>query len=513
MEIELSFASPEKLETEALVVPVCERKKGAKGQDGLGSRAKSLDQALGGLLQKLLDSGEVKGKLLETSLLHLPLYSSGGLGAKRLLLLGCGPRDKFSAFELRKVAGTAIRFLKAKSISSCAFLLEDFCGNETGDETSASRAVVEGSIAGNFETNKYKSEKDSNEMAAVTLAGVSKKNEPALQATTREAKIVAESQDFTRDLVNEPGNLLTPAILAERARRMAAEVGLECEILDKQKITELKMGAFLSVSLGSDEPPCMIVLRYLPAQAPPSPVLGLIGKGITFDSGGISIKPAADMDKMKYDMAGGAAMLGVIRAVALLKPNVRVIAVVPASENLLGGKAQKPGDIQTSMSGKTIEVLNTDAEGRLVLADALTYAHQVLGCTHLIDAATLTGACAVALGSVNAGVFGSDDSLVERLLASSRTAGEKMWRLPLDDEYKEQLRSAFADLPNIGGRYGGAITAAHFLKEFTADLPWTHLDIAGTAWLDDNKPHMSKGPTGVAVRTLTQLVLDFAGQS
>ena len=505
MEIELSFASPEKVETEVLVVPVCERKKGANGQDGLGSRAKNLDQALGGFLQKLLDSGEVKGKLLETSLLHLP----AGLGAKRLLLLGCGQRDKFSAFELRKVAGTAVRFLKAKSISSCAFLLEDFCG----EEAIASRAVVEGSIAGNFETNKYKSEKDSNEMAAVTLAGVSKKNGTALQAATREAKIVAESQNFTRDLVNEPGNRLTPVILAERARRMAAEVGLECEILDKQKITELKMGAFLSVSLGSDEPPCMIVLRYLPAQAPPSPVLGLIGKGITFDSGGISIKPAADMDKMKYDMAGGATMLGVIRAVALLKPNIRVIAVVPASENLLGGKAQKPGDIQTSMSGKTIEVLNTDAEGRLVLADALTYAHQVLGCTHLIDAATLTGACAVALGSVNAGVFGSDDSLVERLLASSRTAGEKMWRLPLDDEYKEQLRSAFADLPNIGGRYGGAITAAHFLKEFTADLPWTHLDIAGTAWLDDNKPHMSKGPTGVAVRTLTQLVLDFAGQS
>ncbi len=509
MEIELSFASPEKVETEALVVPVCERKKGATGQDGLGSRAKSLDQSLGGLLQKLLDSGEVKGKLFETSLLHTSLYSSGGRGAKRLLLLGCGQQDKFSAFELRKAAGTAVRFLKAKSISSCAFLLEDFCG----DETSASRAVVEGSIAGNFETNKYKSEKDSNEMAAVTLACVSKKNDAALQAATREAKIVAESQNFTRDLVNEPGNRLTPAILAERARRMAAEVGLECEILDKQKITELKMGAFLSVSLGSDEPPCMIVLRYLPSQAPPSPVLGLVGKGITFDSGGISIKPAADMDKMKYDMAGGATMLGVIRAVALLKPNVRVIAVVPASENLLGGKAQKPGDIQTSMSGKTIEVLNTDAEGRLVLADALTYAHQVLGCTHLIDAATLTGACAVALGSVNAGVFGSDDSLVERLLESSRTAGEKMWRLPLDDEYKEQLRSAFADLPNIGGRYGGAITAAQFLKEFTADLPWTHLDIAGTAWLDDNKPHMSKGPTGVAVRTLTQLVLDFASQS
>ena len=509
MEIELSFASPDKLETEALVVPVCERITREKGQGSFGSGARKLDQALGGLLQRLFDSGEAKGKLLETSLLHSSTHSPDSFAAKRLLVVGCGRREKFSFFELRKVAGTAARFLKARSITSCAFLLEEFCG----DEAAAARAVVEGGIIADFEPNKYKSEKDSKAMAAMTLAGVSSQNEEALRSAIREAQIVAESQNFTRELVNEPGNRLTPAILAERARKMAAEMGLECEVLDKKKIIELKMGAFLSVSLGSEEPPCLIVLRHLPSQAPPKPVLGLIGKGITFDSGGISIKPAADMDKMKYDMAGGATMIGVMRAVALLKPNVRVIAVVPASENLLGGRAQKPGDIQTSMSGKTIEVLNTDAEGRLVLADALTYAHQVLGCTHLIDAATLTGACAVALGSVNAGVFGSDESLVERLLESARTAGEKMWRLPLDDEYKEQLRSAFADLPNIAGRYGGAITAAHFLKEFTADLPWTHLDIAGTAWLDDNKPHMPKGPSGVAVRTLTQLVLNFAGHS
>ena len=509
MEIKLSFTSPDKLETEALVVPVCERKKEEKGQGSFGNGARKLDQALGGLLQRLFDSGEAKGKLLETSLLHSSAHSPDSLTAKRLLVVGCGQREKFSFFELRKVAGTAARFLKARSITSCAFLLEEFCG----DEAAAARAVVEGGIIADFEPNKYKSEKDSEAMTAVTLAGVSPKNEKALQSAIREAQIVAESQNFTRELVNEPGNRLTPAILAERARKMAAEMGLECEVLDKEKIIELKMGAFLSVSLGSEEPPCMIVLRHLPSQAPPKPVLGLIGKGITFDSGGISIKPAADMDKMKYDMAGGAAMIGVMRAVALLKPNVRVVAVVPASENLLGGRAQKPGDIQTSMSGKTIEVLNTDAEGRLVLADALTYAHQVLGCTHLIDAATLTGACAVALGSVNAGVFGSDENLVERLLESARTAGEKMWRLPLDDEYKAQLQSAFADLPNIAGRYGGAITAAHFLKEFTADLPWTHLDIAGTAWLDDSKPHMPKGPSGVAVRTLTQLVLNFADQS
>jgi leucyl aminopeptidase len=265
--------------------------------------------------------------------------------------------------------------------------------------------------------------------------------------------------------------------------------------------------------MGSAEPPVLIILRYTPAKSgskkSPAAHLGLIGKGVTFDTGGISIKPSEGMEKMKYDMAGGATMLGVMRALAQLKPAVKVICVVPATENMPGGKAQKPGDIQIAMSGKSIEVLNTDAEGRLILADGITYAKQ-LGATHLVDAATLTGAIVVALANVNVGVFGSDAAFTDRLLASARRCGEKMWPMPLDDEYREFIKGHMADIQNIGsGKGGGAITGAMFLKEFAEDTPWIHLDIAGTAWLDENKPWMAKGATGVALRTLVDLAMRF----
>jgi leucyl aminopeptidase len=269
------------------------------------------------------------------------------------------------------------------------------------------------------------------------------------------------------------------------------------------------MGAFWGVAQGSDEPPALIVMKYEPAGAPEKPVLGLVGKGITFDTGGISIKPSDGMEKMKYDMAGGATMIGAMRAIALLKPKVKVIGIVCASENMPSGKAQKPGDIQTAMSGKTIEIINTDAEGRLVLADGLCYARQ-LGCTHLVDAATLTGAVVVALGYANVGVFGNDDPLYDRLAKASTKAGEKMWRLPVSDEYLEMTRSSIADLVNTGGRWGGASTAAAFLREFAEDTPWLHLDIAGTAWMEDAKPWIAKGPSGIAVRSLVEFVRDFA---
>lgn len=303
---------------------------------------------------------------------------------------------------------------------------------------------------------------------------------------------------------------MTPTILAKRASEMAAEVGLKVEVFGGDKIKELKMGAFWGVAQGSDEPPALIVLRYEPAGAPEKPVLGLVGKGITFDTGGISIKPSDGMEKMKYDMAGGAAMLGAMRAIALLKPQVRVTAIVCASENMPSGKAQKPGDIQIAMSGKSIEIINTDAEGRLVLADGLCYARQ-LGCTHLIDAATLTGAVVVALGYVNAGVFANDEKMYEGFSRALDKAGEKFWRLPLDEEYLEMIRSNIADIINSGGRWGGAITAAMFLKEFAEDTPWLHLDIAGTAWMEDSKPWIAKGPSGIAVRSLVEFAQDFKG--
>ena len=302
---------------------------------------------------------------------------------------------------------------------------------------------------------------------------------------------------------------MTPTIMGERARKMAQEVGLKCEVYGADKIKELKMGAFWSVAQGSEEPPALIVLRYEPASAPEKPHVGLVGKGITFDTGGISIKPADGMEKMKYDMAGGATMIGAMRALALLKPKVKVTAIICATENMPSGHAQKPGDVQIAMSGKSIEVINTDAEGRLVLADGLHYARQ-LGCTHLVDAATLTGAVVVALGYVNAGIFTNDDKMFERFNRALGKAGEKMWRLPLDEEYKESIRSNIADIMNTGGRYGGAITAAMFLKEFAEETPWIHLDIAGTAWMEDNKAWIAKGPSGIALRSLVEFVKDFA---
>src|SRR6266700_1798169 len=269
------------------------------------------------------------------------------------------------------------------------------------------------------------------------------------------------------------------------------------------------VGAFWSVSQGSEEPPALIVMRYEPAGVKDGPVLGLVGKGITFDTGGISIKPSDNMEKMKYDMAGSAAMAGAMRAIALLKPQVRVIGIICASENMPDGKAQKPGDVQTAMSGKTIEIINTDAEGRLVLADGLAYARQ-LGATHLIDAATLTGACVVALGMVNAGVFSNDEDTFSKFNAALETSGEKFWRLPLGDEYAEMIKSDIGDIKNTGGRYGGAITAADFLKVFAEDTPWIHLDIAAMAWIEENRPYIAKGPSGVAVRSILEWVRSYS---
>jgi leucyl aminopeptidase len=316
---------------------------------------------------------------------------------------------------------------------------------------------------------------------------------------------LAEAQNFTRELANEPANVLTPLVLADHAKKMSADYGLECEILDQDRMKQLGMGALLGVAQGSAEPPALIVIRYKPASAVTSKDhLGLIGKGVTFDTGGISIKPSDGMEKMRYDMSGGAAVIGAMRAIAQLKPAIPVTALVPTIENMPGSKAQRPGDIVKSLSGKTVEVLNTDAEGRLILIDALTYA-QRLGCTHLVDAATLTGAIVVALGSVNIGAFTNNEAFLAKLLEASKAEGEKTWQMPMDEEYKELLKSTFADLHNIGGRSGGSITAAWFIRDFVDETPWIHLDIAGTAWLDDAKPYMAKGATGVGLRTFVRL--------
>ena len=491
----LSNASPAELETECLVAVVLDRGEKDKTEAFVASSDKSVQEAAA----EVLSSGEVTGKPLETALLHNPLK----LKAKRLLLLGGGKAKKFAASDLRKLAGVAVRSLKSKAVRNFAFLVPGDVNLED-----AVKAIVEGAFVGVFDSDTYKSDRKNQKIDSLTIVATG--DQAALQKALDEARIVGESQNFTRDLVNEPSNRMTPTILAERAKRMAQEVGLKCEVYGADKIKELKMGAFWGVAQGSDEPPALIVMRYEPAGAPDKPVLGLVGKGITFDTGGISIKPSDGMEKMKYDMAGGATMIGAMRAIALLKPKVKVIGIVCATENMPSGKAQKPGDIQTAMSGKTIEIINTDAEGRLVLADGLCYARQ-LGCTHLVDAATLTGAVVVALGYYNAGVFSNDDALYERFNKALAKSGEKMWRLPVTDEYLDQTRSSIADLMNTGGRWGGASTAAAFLKEFAEDTPWIHLDIAGTAWMEDQKPWIAKGPSGIAVRSLVEFVRDFTG--
>jgi len=484
------------IEAEALVSYVFEE------SDPVQGRIAEIDKLAGGLLGKLAKSGELTGKTLEFTLIHAP----SGLKAARLLLVGAGKKEQFNSATLRKVAGAALRYLKLRSVKNLALLV---CQAQVTEE--AAQAIVEGVLTADFESDKYKTDKKNDKrIESVSIAGYADAERGAGEKGLAKGRIIADSQNFARDLINEPSNKMTPTILAQKAEVMARAAGLSVEILDEKRIAELKMGALLSVAQGSVEPPRMMVITYNPPTAKPgAPVIGLIGKAVTFDTGGISIKPADGMEKMKYDMAGGATMIGVMRALAALKPNVKVICVVPSTENMPGGRAQKPGDIQTAMSGKTIEVLNTDAEGRLILADGVYYAKQ-LGATHLIDAATLTGAIVVALAGINVGVFGSDQAFTDKFLSSAKAAGEKMWQMPIDEEYREFIKGTVADIQNISsGKGAGATIGALFIKEFTGDSPWIHLDIAGTAWNDDAKPWMAKGPTGVTLRTLVHLVMSY----
>jgi leucyl aminopeptidase len=459
------------------------------------------EEAIQKAAASVLTTGEFASGGNETILLHAP----AGLKAKRLLVVGLGKAAKATPHDVRKAAGTAVRFAKPRKLRELTILLPT-----TFDAAATTRAAVEGAVIADFDPDTYRSDRKDQSIQSLAVLSPASLDQKATETGFNEGLAIGESQNFTRTLVNEPGNRMTPTILGQKAAEMAQEVGLKCEVFGAEKLHELKMGAFWSVTQGSDEPPALIVIRYEPENAPvDGPVLGLVGKGITFDTGGISIKPADSMEKMKYDMAGGAAMIGAMRAIAQLKPAVKVIAIVCAAENMPSGKAYKPGDVVTAMSGKTIDVINTDAEGRLVLADGLTYVKQ-LGATHLINAATLTGAVAVALGQLNAGIFSNDEETYQHFTEGLETSGERFWRLPLDDDYRDLIRSDIADIKNTGGRYGGAITAAMFLKEFAEDTPWIHLDIAGLAWLDETKPWTAKGPTGVAVRSIVEWVRTYA---
>ncbi len=505
MRTELTFANLSGIKTDLLAVLAVDTQTG-KGPDARPEPVLlTSDPAVKAAAASVLASGEYKAGANETLLLHAP----AGLAAKRLLIVGVGKQAKATVHGVRNAAGTAVRFTKPRGIRELAFALpEPLDDSALLPPDLSARAAVEGAFVGDFDPDTYRSDRKDQSVQSFTLAGPAKADKKALEAAFAEGVVVGESQNFTRSLVNEPGNMLTPTIMGQRAAAMAAEVGLKAEVYSTEKLHELKMGAFWSVSQGSEEPPALIVLRYEPEGIKDGPVLGLVGKGITFDTGGISIKPSDNMEKMKYDMAGGAAMLGAMRAIALLKPKVRVIGSVCASENMPDGKAQKPGDVQTAMSGKTIEIINTDAEGRLVLADGLAYARQ-LGATHLIDAATLTGACVVALGMVNAGAFSNDEGTYEKFQSALDVSGEKFWRLPLGEEYADMIKSDIGDIKNTGGRYGGAITAAEFLKVFAEDTPWIHLDIAGMAWVEDSRPYIAKGPSGIAVRSILEWVRSY----
>lgn len=486
MNISLSFFPLDRVDTDAVIVPVFE-----------GDLPKLGGPALNQWMAELAKSEEFRGKALELAVLPMP----ADLKTRRLVLAGAGKREKWDANELRKLTGAAIRALKPKGVRSAAILLDVA-------EDAMVEAAVEGAILANWEPDRHKTgkkEAKSLEAFKVVVPGGATELNDALSR----GEIIGEAQNLTRDLANEPGNLLPPRELAARAKKMAAGHALECEVLDEARMKDLGFGSLLGVSMGSAEPPVLIVLGYRPAKGNPGGAhLALVGKGVTFDTGGISIKPSEGMEKMKYDMAGGAAMIGAMQALAQLKPSIAVTAYIPAVENMPGSKAQRPGDIVKSLSGKTVEVLNTDAEGRLILIDAITYAKRH-GATHMVDAATLTGAIGVALGSVQAGAFTNNDEMLARVMEAARSQGEKMWHMPLDEEYRESLKSACADMPNIGPRAGGAITAAMFLKEWAEDTPWVHLDIANVAWLDDGKPWLAKGPSGFGVRTFVQLAMGW----
>jgi leucyl aminopeptidase len=492
MQIQLETQPYASIEADALITYVFDKDDKFEGVLG------DIDRAMNGRLGALAAGGEITGKALELVLLHFP----EGLAAKKLLLVGAGKPGKFAVADLRKIAGTALRHLKSRGAKKLVFLARE---GERGP--AAAQAAVEGLIVADFESNKYHTEKKEREIQSVAFSGFDSALWADLTAAIDRGRVIAESANFARDLVNEPSNKLTPRILAAKAEAMAKEAGLGIEILDERKIAELKMGALIGVAQGSVEPPRVIVLRYTPENPKKDgPVLGLVGKAVTFDTGGISIKPANNMEKMKYDMGGGATMLGAMRAIAALKPAVPVIAVIPATENMPGGRAQKPGDVQTAMSGKTIEVINTDAEGRLILADGVFYARK-LGVTHLIDAATLTGAIEVALANVHVGAFGTPREYLDTFLESAKATGEKMWPMPIDDEYQQMIKSDIADIRNTGsGKGGGASTGAWFIKEFVDDTPWIHLDIASTCWVDEGRPWLAKGPTGIAIRS----IVDFA---
>lgn len=457
-----------------------------------------LDEATAGETGRARLSGEFGPKPFDV--FATPVTGSG-CAARRVALVGCGGAGEMTSERLRRIGATCGYSARRFRAKSAGFLVR--AGMNAAP---AAQHVVDGFVTTEFENAPYKAGKNTPDALSLVTLAAPGAGDADIEAAVRRGVIVGRAANFTRGLANEPANLLTPEDLARRVADASVAAGLSVDVLDERKLGDLRMGLLLGVGQGSTRPPRMIVIRYEPAGAPAAPVIGLVGKGVTFDTGGVSIKPADGMERMKSDMSGAAAVAGAMQAVARLGGGFRTIAVIPAAENMVDGHAIRPGDVLTGASGTTVEVINTDAEGRLILGDALWYARE-LGCTHLVDVATLTGACSIALGRHVSGLLGQPDEWIETVRELGERGGDRLWQLPIYEEAREQLRSEIADVVNSAGRPGGVITAAAFLREFAGSGPWAHLDIAGTAWAETKEPYQPKGATGVAVRTLIEIAM------
>jgi len=494
LEIKVIAGDITHIEADAIVVSLFE------GEQLNGAIA-AVDKALDGAITRLTSRGGIKGKFGEVSIIH----TLGKLSAGIMAAAGLGKRQDFTLDKVRGVAGESCRSLRKLNCHKIATIVHGAgCGI---DPEASAEAIVEGSLLGLYSFAKYK-KPEYEDIKEILIVDREEDKLPGLERGSYKGKVIAEATSLARDMVNEPANCMTPSRMAEVAKEIAGKSNLEINIFDSSDMEAMGMGALLGVSKGSSQAPKLITLSYKGDETSES-AIGFIGKGVTFDSGGISIKPSEGMSEMKDDMAGGAAVMAALSAIAQLKPKVNVVGIIPATENLPSGSALKPGDVIKAMNGKTIEVVSTDAEGRLILADALSYAVK-RGLSPLVDLATLTGACRVALGTEYSGAFGNDQELIDKVLGAADRAGEKLWQLPMPEEYKEQNKSEIADIKNTGDKYGGAITAALFLAEFADNTPWVHLDIAGTASSSKESGYIVKGATGIGVRTLIELALSLA---
>ena len=497
MKINVRQGSPADAATEVLVVG------GYEGESNVSKSIQPLDRHLKGQFTELRKSGEFLGKSNQTVLVH----TRNSIPAKRILWIGLGKRDSLTLDRVRQAMGTVAKRVRQIGSTSFSTTLLGVDQARLGPDNLA-QAMVEGTVLGNYRFTKYLTDKSNHRksLSAMTMLTDKPSNHPSVKKGVQRGEATGEAACFVRDLCNAPANVMTPSRVVEEAKKIAKERHVKLTVLDRRQQEKLGMGGLLGVSRGSQEPSQFIILEYSGAGKKGKPIV-LVGKTVTFDSGGISLKPSENMEQMKADMTGGAEVLATIRALARLRLPLNVIGLLPVTENMPGGRATKPGDILTMLSGKTVEVQNTDAEGRLILADGLAYATR-LKPKCVIDVATLTGACAVALGQFAIGMLGNDEKLKGQLKEAGEKSGERVWEMPLWDEYFEQLKSDVADMRNIGGRGGGMITAAMFLSKFVGDYPWVHLDIASTDWSALERPYISKGPTGIGTRLLIQYLLN-----